>query len=275
MAMLTAYFDESRMDDGDGGKPYPVIGGYVASVENWLSLTSQWRAVLQDNGLKAFHAKDCWANQKEFKDRVRWNKQAKCDLVNGLLDIIQEHVPLSIISTIDGEAYKELTADALADRFHSQYELCGFSCSVLLGEWAEPLNPSPIALVFDQGNPHRHSFEIGHSLVRVGPWPWSRFLGSISFASDERVVPLQAADLYAWSMSRTIDEGMAQGRRTPTVPWSYRVWHDVPRSENYMKRRVLTAMQKAGIFNANAPMDQKEAAKFVQAVKKAKLFENL
>ena len=68
MAMLTAYFDESRTDSD---MPFPVIAGYLGEVGEWLSFSVEWKAVLATAGLSFFHAAECWANQRgsEFEDR--------------------------------------------------------------------------------------------------------------------------------------------------------------------------------------------------------------
>ena len=265
MAHHIAYFDESRMDDG---KPFPTIGGYVSTVGNWLELNVRWRSELKNVGLTSFHAKDCWANKGQFADREKWPTTAKRELVDSLLNIILQFSLRCFVCTLDNGAYLEASQDRQPSRFGSQYELCGFGVSVLLGKWAEAHNVREVAVVFDQGNRYRHNFELGYQLTQCGSWTFARPLGSITFASDERVVPLQAADLYAWTMARTIDEGMAQ-QISPTIPWAYRVWHDVPRSENYIKRGTLEKMRDMNVFGEDLALNAKDVGRFIRAIRRA------
>lgn len=104
MAMLTAYMDESRTD---GGKPFPVVGGYLASLEHWLTFSVEWKGVLKEFGISSFHAAPCWANERgsQFEDRDRWNWQAKGKLIGQLLTVIERHAMRSIVSSLDHRAY--------------------------------------------------------------------------------------------------------------------------------------------------------------------------
>jgi len=246
MVMLTAYLDESRTDEG---KPYPVIGGYLSEVGEWLAFSVEWRAILADAGLPCFHAAECWANEKHspFEDRTKWTMAAKERLIGKLLTVIEQYALRSILSTVDNDAYLEVIGDrkATANKQGSQYELCGFSSAVLVGKFAEASSPFPILFVYDEGNRYRHQFEKGYTVVRTGPHSFVPYLGPLTFASDTRIVPLQAADLFAWTIARTVHDVMVE-RKAPSVPWASRIWNGVPRLENIMRRKTLIGLRELG-----------------------------
>jgi len=111
MAMVTAYLDESRMDDD---KPYPVISGYLCEVGDWIEFTTKWRAVLSKAKVKTFHTKELWGNAKksDFADKRRWNMPAKEALVGELLTVIEHHRNrYAIIASLDNAAYLESVGD--------------------------------------------------------------------------------------------------------------------------------------------------------------------
>lgn len=269
MAMLTAYLDESRTDEG---KAYPVIGGYLAPVEAWLAFSSEWKAILREEGIPCFHAAECWGNIKKsvFEDRQKWTMREKERLIGRLLTVVEAHVFRGVVSSLDNQAYLKLIGDRKASRHKhgSQYELCGFSTAILVGEFAESKSPFPISFVFDQGNRYRHQFERGYEIVRRGPQPFVRFLGPLTFASDERVVPLQAADLYAWTLARSMHETLAD-RRPASVPWAERLWYSVPRLENFMYPETLAKLAKNPWWTDDRIVDAKALSRFLRTVKPA------
>jgi hypothetical protein len=263
MAMLTAYLDESRMEDTNA---YPVIGGYLGTVEGWLSLTAAWRDVLRDEGVPQFHAADLWANDKPFDDRDRWTFDAKVALVDRLLDVIHESAICSVVTAIDNAAYLDVagTRKQSANKYGSQYELCGYSAAALVGQYAVRESPYPIHFVFDERNRYRHYFERGYKLIQRGPFDFAPFLGPLTFASDERVVALQAADLIAWTMARSVDATLVKAEASD-VPWAYRAWTELPRLEQFMQRPLLERIKGVDFWQPK-PYAEKELNRFYRSV---------
>lgn len=267
MAMLTAYLDESRTD---GGMPFPTIGGYIGTVDAWLAFSIEWKEVLADAGLTFFHAAECWANQKgsQFEDREKWDLAAKRRLVGKFLTIVERHGLRGVLSTLDNDAYLEIIGDRKAgsNKQGSQYELLAWSTAVLVGKMAESESPFPISFVFDEGNTYRHQFELGYSIVRIGPHSFTPYLGPVTFASDVRVVPLQAADLYAWTAARIAHDFLGKNK-VPKVPWSFRLWEKVPRLENYIQRSTLEGLRENG-WGTKMKFSQKDFHK-IQKIERA------
>lgn len=127
--------------------------------------------------------------------------------------------------------------------------------------------------MFDEGNRYRHQFDTGYALIRRGPFSFSKYLGGLSFSSDERVVPLQAADLFAWSLSRVLHEHLEEDREQDdfSIPWAERIWLDVPRLENFIYSHTLERLKDIG-FWSTASLDgfqQKDLNRFLKRVKPA------
>jgi Protein of unknown function (DUF3800) len=246
MVMLTAYFDESRTDEG---KSYPVIGGYLSAVGEWIEFSVEWKSVLAEAGLASFHTVELWANEKgsPFEDKTKWDMAAKERLVNQLLTVIERYALRSVVSMVDNDAYLAVIGDrqTSTNKQGSQYELCGFSSTILVGMFAEEESPFPVSFVFDIGNRYRHHFEKGYTIARTGPQSFARYLGPLTFAPDERVAPLQASDLFAWTIARTAHETLVE-KIEPSVPWSSRLWHNTPRLENFIQKKTLVGLKDRG-----------------------------
>jgi hypothetical protein len=273
MVMLTTYLDESRMEDAHN---YPVMGGYLGTVGSWLELSVDWKRILMDAGILVFHAAEMWANQKGtvFEDSTTWNLAAKVALVEKLLTVIEDSSLIGVLCAIDNAAYLEIAGSRkdFSNKYGSQYEMCGYGCTIVVGQFAASYSPSPIAFVLDEGNRYRHQFERAYEIARRGPQSMNRYLGSLTFASDARATPLQAADLYAWTVARIAYEDMAANRDALSVPWAQRLWSGVPKLEKFIHRDLLIKIRDdAGFWERQhmPPFDAKELSRFFRKVRPA------
>jgi hypothetical protein len=254
---------------------YPVIAGYLSTVEEWIEFTARWREALATAKVGCFHAAELWANEKgsEFEDKGRWSLQAKFDFVNTLLNIIGQHALRSVVACIDNQAYLEVVGDRknFQNKHGSQYELCGFRIAILVGKWAAENEPFPVSFVFDEGNRYRHQFERGYGIVRRGPHHFTPYLGPLTFASDARVVPLQAADLLAWTVARTAHDELVEGRSVASVPWATRAWNQQPCLEGFFHRDLLISLRDDAQYwrQQNNNLNDKDLSRFLRAVKPA------
>ncbi len=271
MTMVTAYLDESRVDDD---KPYPIVGGYLGEVGDWIEFAAQWRAVLSKAKVKAFHAKDLWGNNKksDFADKKRWNMPAKEALVGELLTIIEGHRNrYSIIASLDNAAYLDLIGDRqnLANKAGSQYELLGYMTTTMVVRFAMIHTKRPVSFVFDEGNLYRHHFERAYSINRRNPREFAPYLGGLTFGSDERIMPLQAADLFAWSAARHTHEIHIEKRQVSSASWAHRALTQRRRLEYYASSEDLKRFRDAtGIYrHEDTPIDQKKLSEFLRKVK--------
>ena len=74
--MVWAYFDETvvhrQVKDEEGKlirfEPYQLLfGGCISSQEKWAAFEPKWRAALDAEGVKVFHATDFYSFKKEFE----------------------------------------------------------------------------------------------------------------------------------------------------------------------------------------------------------------
>ena len=189
------------------------------------------------------------------------------------MDILKCHAIQSIAVGVDNASYLEVVGDRkrFPNKHGSQYELCGFRTATMVGQWAEKHSPFPISFVFDQGNRYRHQLERGFEVVRRGPHSFTPYLGPITFASDERVAPLQAADLMAWTVGRTMYDEHVEHRNKPTAPWAARLWNLMPCMEGYFHRDLLISLRDEARYwhQENVRIDDRQTQKFLRAVKPA------
>lgn len=215
--MLSAYFDESRTDKGH---PFPVVSGFLSSIEAWKMFERRWEKFLHEQGIHdGFHMVDFIAGKEKFVD---WKGDycRKERLLHGLIAIIEKHVDLLITMSADSAAYEKFYAqlrNSSRGLLSSPYALCGFVACGLLDEWAISRGiKDPIVVTFDAGNNHRHDFEKGYALF----WKQKKstcLRRTVAFASDVEVTPLQSADLLAWTVARTLNDAAQKKSQLPLV----------------------------------------------------------
>ena len=85
--LLRAYLDEFNDYESDECVCFG-IQGLIGPVQAWHQLQCQWEDALECNEIKAYHATDMNASEKEFKG---WTKYQKDRLTAQLVGAIKKH----------------------------------------------------------------------------------------------------------------------------------------------------------------------------------------
>jgi uncharacterized protein DUF3800 len=183
MLNLTAYLDDSGIDDKTGTEPgsqVAVIAGFVATAESWRTLVGDWVLVLRESKVSAFHMSECEHGLGEFRG---WTLGRKTALVDALVSVILSHEVL--------------------------FGLAGFVYVRDYDDWLTPGWPASeqIGFVFDR---HEQFGRQGKRCYRAFKQFRDReaTLGTIAFRSRKRFVALQTADLLAYILRRHLCEEM-------------------------------------------------------------------
>jgi hypothetical protein len=212
MASYSAYFNEST-----GNKsPILVVAGLLAADAHWALFESEWKAVLGEFGLTAFHMTDFATRRGEFRGM---DERLRQKLLKPLLEIIRSRAAHGFATAVHLEAFKEVFKGNERNAIGSPYNLCALSCNLKVGEWAKKnYQIEPIALFYDTGNRnsgevsktfHEHKTDSNNSPYR---------LGSLTLADDQATVPLQAADITAYELWKWLDEHYAEKTRHGRYP---------------------------------------------------------
>jgi hypothetical protein len=197
LAMLWAYFDETAVNIAEtpGGKMRPTemfVGGCVATAEHWQKFTPKWSRALVKAGVSAFHAKDFYSFQGEFKwfDRNNNRDLRRHDKFrDSLADLILNHVDELIVFTSMAPIKERGTRKAYQDAaLRAFYDATKFrttdadSIYIVLARHPE-LSPWSILKKFEQIN-------------------WEQKLAGCGIFQPNDVLPLQAADFVLHAVNR-------------------------------------------------------------------------
>lgn len=201
----TAYFDESRVDDGS---PFPVVAGFCGTYDVWEAFEKKWREAskhIPDGDIKKYFRHRPSANNSSEDE-----KRYKDSLV--LAEIMRRYTLFSISVSIE-KAFFQSAFDAANKRktplTSSAYTVCAHGCCVALDTMAATKllkRWTPIKVVFDKGNAGERWLEHGYNEY-YSRKPDTRLKKTVSFEDDEDLIPLRAADAYAWLLGRKYNQG--------------------------------------------------------------------
>jgi hypothetical protein len=191
VAMLWAYFDESGLHKAETGKlDWLVLGGAIASEEDWEHVSIEWEAALNNFGITTFHMADFESNEGEFKNFSIDNHKA---LLNRLLEIQAKYVHnIFGVSNWTGRyigPYQKIYHKNVIDILTIIWPSCENDLISLVFARHKEVSFSKIGEYFDEAQSKHQRF------------------GSWTVDDPSNNPPLQMADLIAYEFARSIRDG--------------------------------------------------------------------
>jgi hypothetical protein len=214
MSSLIAYMDES----GHAKHPqsrFVGMGGLVADCCSWKQLEVEWRAALEEAGINgAFHMRDFAHRRGEFKG---WNEQRRQTLFGRLVKSIVDAaaVPVACVVSLDGFNAAPLF---LRSFFKDPYHMCfqhvtkGAALQALSTTW--PAEQETVAMVYayqgefgttaaqSEDEQKGSAQKLWHAMKQSY---WGQRMGTYESGSPNDLYPLQAADLFAYEITKEFD----------------------------------------------------------------------
>lgn len=215
VAFLDVYLDESFGPDKDR----LVAAGFVSSIDRWAVFSSVWRREVLDK------YKIPYLHMSEFRhpDNRHYrhlSQSNRAELLSLAIKIISDHVDFSVISDIRPSIYKRLTTPEFRSQHGTAYAAvvtgCIYAAEQHLRKRASVKPELNIYIedghanadeVFLAIRKYKRYLEIddlsgiGRSIEYIGKPddPYATSLGNIALGSKDKMLPLQAADLLAYS----------------------------------------------------------------------------
>ena len=190
----SAYFDESRVTGND---PYPVMAGFLSTVDRWMAI---------EQGLDIeFKKKPAHLDPKKY---MRENPLVFAQIfANIKLQPIHAVIERKVIDSVYDKNRRTHPF------FSSAYTNCAYCCCERLDYFAQINNlPKPIEVVFDNGQEDEVYLTRGYRGYYKHKTE-SHLSADPIFKSEREVLPLLAADLYAWLVSKAHNE-----KGSPEIP---------------------------------------------------------
>lgn len=250
---LKAYIDDSYTANGEF-----ILAGHISTDERWAAFDSQWRAGLKKFGTLArngsYHFKMSeMASNKERMERLPFFWRTIQDHVlvslSCRINLFELHCAINRIYSpgvhIDYGFWKNpflAASKCLLDKFHqNRSEL--------------PCLPidQPVDFIFDQQSGKRILQQSWDRYVSNRETELQRFYGKTPrFEDDQKLLPLQAADFWAWWVREWSEQrgdmrqrfadlnfGSWSGKRSAKV-----VVHHISFNENHLAKHFMRSMRE-------------------------------
>lgn len=195
--MILAYMDESGTHTSSRAV---AVGGYLARWEQWNRFQTAWGRLLKHYNLRELHMKHAAHFRREFEG---WKEERRAAFLAEAALVIKRHTMLAL-----GCGF--VTADYDASDTVDKYFLCLHGAvHFLLANLARSSAPlrlrvgEKISFVFDQ----RRGFEGAAQKVFAylrSRHQRGRLLGNIVFSDSIICPPLQAADFFAYEITKSL-----------------------------------------------------------------------
>jgi hypothetical protein len=217
--MLQAFIDDS----GRGQGAQFIMAGFLTTVEKWLHFNHAWQAAL-DQPPKLEYLKTRAAMARIPYGPFRgWGREQCEERIDRLVSVIEDHSLIRIRIAVPRKHYDCIFRGKIAPSMDYPHFLPTYSVIMetnrflSFGGIREKVN-----FVFDEESPReqRPIHSAWEFYARFAPTHARPLIGNPpDFGDDKEVLPLQAADLYAWH-ARQYGESRARGNE-----YDHPVWH--------------------------------------------------
>jgi hypothetical protein len=243
---MKGFFDESGTHGAES--PVVIVGGFVATLEQWDSYERDLRALFSEYGVKKYHAKDFRGRKGDFKE---WSFGKRGRFNSRFLQLADLHLSFGVSTVLESDSYRNIyrSGDVVRTaRRDTQYGLCIraalWKTIVLMrdrkADW-------PVNFIFEHGSGNEGDAIRVFAEVRDGLLPeYASMFGSITFDTKE-ALPLAVADSLAYAIFRM----HAGYSKHPTEPNAAVVGpadppyyvHKVPLSRTLIDENTLAALR--------------------------------
>jgi hypothetical protein len=217
--MLQAYVDDSASRD----PPVFVLAGYVSTAKQWSLFAQDWQKVLDMRPRLAYlKMSEAAASRGEFEGM---SDELRDERLRIFYATIEHHVMAEFCLMVPPDALRRVFGD------HDHYGRNPFFFSagelmLLITRNLKNLHlpQEPIDFIFDTSLTEKPILLEGWEFARSRAKPvptnlFEIFKNPPTFRDDKDVLPLQAADMYAWWMRRKFQERIG-GLERREYPWT-------------------------------------------------------
>jgi hypothetical protein len=197
-------FDESGKKD----RSHVVYAGLLFDQgEAWSEFSRQWRVLLYPHGISFFHSKEAFRFEGDWKQFQGKRQTEGENLIRSLATLSNEFPREAFGSIISSDGFKKLGNQQRA-RYQNDPFYVAFEEGILAAvKHADILPDDNFNLICDDSEEHASEcIRVYRRFVKN--WPdVGKKLGTICFGDDEKIVPLQMADMFAYCLRKKAEGG--------------------------------------------------------------------
>jgi hypothetical protein len=203
-AVLLAFLDESGIHDPTGkypGSQIAGVGGAIAPTKVWDRLEAEWVNMLIRWQVPSFHMSECLNQKKSFKG---WRRERAEELTQEAFNIIDRHRMMRVCGTVSVQDYDQLLGVEMKKALQHPYFFCLTLCINQILEWLPAGFNETVSFVCDRQDEFSAHAHENYSMLKnlEGQVARPELLGSFTYDSKLKRIPLQVADPIAYTFTR-------------------------------------------------------------------------
>jgi hypothetical protein len=206
LMILQAFIDDSGTA---GPEPFFSLGGFISTSSKWAEFADVWKAELdREPSIPYFSMRSAfYPVDGPF---MGWEQSEIEKRVTEFLKIIKTYAQVRVSCSLRRDDFRYVVKKGLfASIIDHPYFVCFWRLVITTVALAHDLKwNSPIDFVFDEQGKMGLETVAWYPVIKDGaPEAHKPYFGSPPiFRDDRKFLPLQAADLYAWSVRRNLRE---------------------------------------------------------------------
>jgi hypothetical protein len=199
--LLRVFIDESG-GGADPTTPHVVVAGCLAAITSWTAFEASWSETLRAFGIRVHHMQDYAASRGEFGG-WKADETRRTEYLRRLVDCIVGMDVHFIAGTVHRsvETLPNAPPRGLGDEGKRYIECLGY---VLHSSSAVRNQVAPDDLIEVVVAENDFEWNAYQTYKRLKKWPQP--FASFTLGSPRELLPLQAADLYVWELSKHLRE---------------------------------------------------------------------
>jgi hypothetical protein len=207
---LTGYVDESGHSK-DPKCRFIGVGGFVAAASKWERFGASWQSAL-DAFLagQPFHMRE-FVRMPPRGPYAGWDESKRRALLTQLVAAIKESEARPVASVVFLDDYERLTAEHRAmirDPYYMAFQEVTKNISLAAIPKEYPFVPEAVSMVYAYqeefgATPKGRAEQLWQTIKKN--FMWGQWMGAYRSASPSELLPLQAADLFIYELTREFE----------------------------------------------------------------------
>jgi Protein of unknown function (DUF3800) len=214
---LKIYVDDS----GTRQPPVYILAGWIAQADQWASFSDQWQATLDMRPKIAyFKFVEAMTLSGEFSGISASSRDEKMNL---MVNLLRDFDLLGVSITIPHAIFNTYFGDSASPDIRNPYSLAFYAIISIVFKYLTSIGyDDNMDFIFDTQDDQVDNVRDGWRFYASNlPDDQRKKIGYPNFYDDKRVLPLQAADMFA-GWTRRMDAALLTGELIPRTNWSER-----------------------------------------------------
>ncbi|MDW9814295.1 DUF3800 domain-containing protein [Sinorhizobium meliloti] len=205
LCMLQCFVDESGYG---GSEPVFVLTGVLANAETWASFSDEWSKVCGEQpSIEYFKMSEAAGRIGQFQ---RYSRELSEFKIKELSDCIHKHISHAKTFAVPVKLYEKYVPRLLED--WSIYKFAWFWLVPEIVEFAKEIGNEgdKVEFVFDEQAEKTKILSLWSDFINATWCDTSLLAGMPTFRSERDLLPLQAADYFAWDARNAVSERIGE-----------------------------------------------------------------